>query len=103
MAEQRPLVLISGQIEQLPLGDTVAGSSEIGELDIPYNREVDFDDVNDYIYKGYAAVGTATSVALWRIERIEFIGADGDVKSRYANNDEGFVHIWNDRESFTYT
>jgi len=47
MAEQRPLVLIDGQLQQLPTGDTVAGGSGEAELDVPYNKEVDFDDVND--------------------------------------------------------
>lgn len=105
MAEQRPLVLINGQIEQLPTGDTVAGATGGGEaeLEVPYNKEVDFDDVNDYIYKGFAAVGEATSAATWRVLRIEFVGADGDIVERYANNNEGFVHIWDNRTSFTYT
>lgn len=105
MAEQRPIVLINGELQQLPIGDTVAGATGGGEaeLEVPYNKEVDFDDVNDYIYKGYADVGTATSAAAWRIERTEFIGADGDVKVRYANNDSGFVHVWNDRTSLSYT
>jgi len=103
MAEQRPLVLINGQIQQLPTGDTVAGGGAISELDVPYNEETDFDDVNDYIYKGFAAVGEATSAATWRIQRIEFIGADGDITKRWANDDEGFVHIWDNRVSLTYT
>jgi len=70
---------------------------------VPYNEETDFDDVNDYIYKGFAAVGSATSSAVWRIQRIEFIGADGDITKRWANDDEDFVHIWDNRVSLTYT
>ena len=105
MAEQRPLVLIDGQIQQLPTGDTTAGAIGGGEseLEVPYNKEVDFDDVNDYIYKGYAAVGSAKSAAVWRIERIEFVGVDGDVTVRYANDIDTFTHIWDNRTSFTYT
>ena len=105
MAEQRPLVLIGGQLQQLPAGDTVAGATGSGEaeLEMPYNKEVDFDDVNDYIYKGYAAVGSAKSAAVWRISRIEFVGVDGDVTERFANNVETFTHIWDNRVSFTYT
>lgn len=107
MAEQRPLVLIAGQIEQLPLGDTVAGSAGgvSEEIIVAYDaEEVDFDDVNDYIYKGWTAEGTGDveSSAIWRIQRIEFIGTDGDVKKRWANGDSTYAHIWNNRASFTY-
>lgn len=33
MAEQRPLVIISGRVQQLPTGDTVAGATGGGAFD----------------------------------------------------------------------
>lgn len=100
MPEQRPLVLINGQIEQLPNGDTVAGTAE---LEVPYNKETDFDDVNNFIYKGFSDIGSSTANAAWRIYRIEYIGDDGDKRERYANDDETFSHIWDDRATYTYS
>lgn len=109
MAEQRPLVLIDGQMQQLPTGDTVAGATggtPSEEVIVAYDaEEVDFDDVNDYIYKGWTAESTGSNVAsaIWRIQRIEFVGVDGDVKKRWADADSTYVHVWNNRASFTYT
>lgn len=111
MAEQRPLVLIAGQIQQLPTGDTVAGSSGTPSEEeiVAYDaEEIDFDDVNDYIYKGWTAEGTGddTTAAVWRVQRISFIGADGDITKRWAQTtgspDSTYSHIWDNRVSFTY-
>ena len=72
------------------------------EDDVPLNEEVDFVD-DDVIYKGWADEGTTMDQALWRIQKITFINDEGDVRKRYANDNSGFIHIWNDRATFDYS
>lgn len=106
MAEQIPLVLIDGLVQQIPTGDTLAGVSGTNEeITVAYDaEEVDFDDVNDYIYKGWTAEGTGDNKAsaIWRVQRIIFVGSEGDITKRWAAGDSGYNHIWNDRTGFTY-
>ena len=105
MAEQRPLVLIDGDIQQLPVGDTTAGATGGGgdsELEVPYNTQVDF--VGDtHIYKGWANPGTATSDATWRIQKITFVGTEEDVVITWAEGNGNFDNIWDNRVSLAYS
>jgi len=68
--------------------------------DIPLVKRVDF--INDnLLYKGYAAPGSLSSAAVWRIVKI-VIGNDGDVAESYANGDSDFINIWDNRLTLTY-
>lgn len=99
--ERRALVLISGEISELPVGDTLAGSSGISSEDEVYSKRVDF--ISDsVIYKGEAVVGSLESGSVWRIRKI-MIGNDGDVTEIWANGLSTFVHVWNDRLTYSYS
>ena len=54
------------------------------------------------IYKGTANPGTATSAAAWRMERIT-IATDGDVSILYADGNDNFDNIWDNRASLSYS
>jgi len=97
MTDRKPLVLIDGVIAQLPNGDSI--NAELSDMtDI---TEVDFVD-DTTIYKGWAKdEDTALSDPAWRIQLIEFVGADEDIRTRWAGNDSGYVHVWNDRANPT--
>lgn len=73
----------------------------ISEDDMPYLEEIDFVD-DDIIYRGWAIGDVSMSEPLWRIQKIEFINTDGDVRKRYANNDPEFVFVWNNRATYNY-
>lgn len=97
MTIRKPVVLVDGVLSQLPDGDTL--NAELDEM--AYIEEIDF--VGDtVIYKGWAVPGTAFSDATWRIQKIEFVGVDEDVRKRWANDDAGFSHVWDNRASLTY-
>lgn len=82
-------------------GPTGATGPSGGEDEIPYSTQVDF--VGDtLIYKGQADPGTATSGALWRIQKIEFVGVDEDVVITWADGDALFNNVWDNRLSLTY-
>ena len=71
------------------------------DLEMPYNLQVDFVGT-DTVYKGWADPGTPTSSALWRIQRITFVGTDEDVVIEWANGNGNFENIWDDHLSLSY-
>ena len=52
-------------------------------------------------YVGYAAPGTATAGALWRIMRIDTSALAADVL--YAGGDMNFDNVWDDRAGLSYS
>jgi hypothetical protein len=59
------------------------------------------DEVSDMlIYLGFAAPTTLESQPLWKIKRIRKIGNQWDIG--FAEGDEKFEHIWNNRASLDY-
>ena len=103
MAEQRPLVIIDGEIQQLPLGDTTAGAiGGTSELDVPYNLQVDFVE-DTHLYKGWADPGTATSSSTWRIQLLTFVGSEGDVVVTWDEGNSNFDNVWDNRVSLNYS
>ena len=61
------------------------------------------DTVGQLKYVGESTPGTPTSDNRWRIKLIDQTDAGGDVPILYANGNNGFVHIWDDRLGLTYT
>lgn len=53
-------------------------------------------------YRGDALPGTATSVAAWRITRLTE-QADGDMEIVYADGNDSFDNIWDNRLSLSYS
>jgi len=52
-------------------------------------------------YAGDSVPGTATSVAAWRIKKIEEL-AGGVTRVTWASSSTGFQHVWDDRATYTY-
>jgi hypothetical protein len=96
--ERRPLVIINGKIQELPLNSWIP---TISEEDAVYSKRVDFISDN-LLYRAEAAVGSLTNSPVWRIRRISF-GNDGDVTETWANASSAFVHVWDNRLSYTYS
>lgn len=96
--ERRPLVVIAGRIQELPLTDTLAA---VGDDDMTYSKRVDF--VGDTeIYRGEAQVGSLENVAAWRIRKI-VLAPDGDVTETWADGVSTFTKQWNLRTTYTYS
>lgn len=99
--EHRPIVLIDGTLKQLPIGDTIAGSSGTSPEEELYSKRIDF--ISDLIlYKGEAVVGASESNAVWRIRKI-IIGNDGDITEIWADGDSSFNNIWDNRATYNYS
>ena len=54
-------------------------------------------------YQGRAAPGTGTDEAKWQIIKFFYDADDFPIKTVYANGNAGFVHVYDDRASLTYT
>ena len=56
----------------------------------------------DIVYIGEAVPGSVNSDPVWKIT--QFVeDNNGSTFQQFANGDSGYVHVWDDRESLTYT
>lgn len=68
-----------------------------------FAAQVDFVD-KDLIFRAEAAPGTATSAALWRIRRLDIDNTSkGDVATTWADGNDNFDNVWDDRAILTYS
>lgn len=66
------------------------------------SKEVDFTTGGTYYYIGEAPVGTPRSSPFWRIKR-GIIQSDDDTSETWADGDQNFDNVWDDRLTLTYT
>ena len=60
----------------------------------------EYDSINSaYLYTGRATRGSASSASVWKISRFDF----GDGSITYADGDELYDNIWDNRESLSYS
>lgn len=67
-------------------------------VEVQYNKLVDVDGT--YTYIGEAVPGSSPSSTVWRIKRVEEIGAD--INILWANGSADFNKSWDDRLTYTY-
>ncbi len=85
------------------------GVSEAGVLKIieenqlVYNTMIDNVSASSYKYIGESVPGTDTSVAKWRIKRIDQTDTGGDIPILWATGTAKFNQIWDDRLTLTYS
>lgn len=96
--ERRPLVILNGRVQELPVGDSVPAPAAEEEV---YSKRTDFVG-EDTIYKGEAVAGSAEASAVWRIRKLT-LAVDGDVTETWASGNTNFDKIWNDRASLSYS
>ncbi len=87
-----------GGLSEKRVTDLIAEFANEGSLN---NKLID--TVGKLKYVGESAPGTDTSDNRWRIKRIDQTDVGGDVPILYANGNNNFVHIWDDRLGFIYT
>jgi len=57
--------------------------------------------VGDFDYVGEASVGATTSSSVWRIKRVD--NTSGDIAILWADGDETFDNVWDNRASLSYS
>lgn len=97
--ERRPLVVIAGRIQELPQGDSLAGTTT-GEEDVSYSKRIDFINEGE-LYRAEAVPGSLESADVWRIRKI-VLASDGDVVETWADGTAAFDKIWNNRLTYNY-
>lgn len=62
---------------------------------------LEWDTVGNVTYLGYAVPGSLTSNAVWAIKR--FIESGNDGSAKWADGNNSFDNVWNNRLSLTYS
>jgi len=57
---------------------------------------------SNLLYLGEAPPGSATSAAAWRIQKYTYSGSNL-TDTQYADGDEEFDNVWDDRASLSYS
>ena len=72
----------------------------LGSNRFSFVTESDWDSSNlQYLYTGQADIGTSTSDSEWKISRFDF--SDGSIT--YADGNQNFDNIYDNRESLSYS
>lgn len=80
----------------------VDGFKAPGELGA--NLAIQLDDVttSNVTYVGKAAIGSATSSAVWQIFKLDESGSPITLVITWADSNDSYDNVWNDRASLTY-
>lgn len=81
---------------QNPIPTKVVGQTE----DKNYKTLID-DSASTTIYIGEAVIGSASSSAVWRIQKI--ITSTGSTSITWAAGSDTFTNIWDNRASLSYS
>ncbi|MCH8277960.1 MAG: hypothetical protein IIC12_03405 [Proteobacteria bacterium] len=87
--------------------DISALDDRVTDLEDDLNLTSRFDDTASgaVLYLGEADPGTAEASATWRIQQITFtnLPTEDDLQVLWADGDNSFDNIWNDRLSLSYS
>lgn len=84
-------------------GGTWSLSGSAREVSIATRTDtVDPNATPEITYRGDAPPGTASSAAAWRVRKIT-IAADGDVTIEYADGNDLYDNIWDNRLALSYS
>lgn len=61
------------------------------------------DDTGTTLYQGWAVPGTLTSAASWRIRRVVTSGTPADTAITFADGNDSFDNIYNNRAALSYS
>ena len=69
-----------------------------------YVTRIDYDSGTNPIYIGKAdlSVASATDTAVWQIFKVTWDGNDNPTLIQYADNNETFDNVWDDRAALSY-
>jgi len=68
-----------------------------------YTTRLEFDINNNPIYIGRAAISSLTSAAVWQIRKIDFDVSNNPLSIKWADGDDNYDNVWDNRAALTYT
>ena len=70
---------------------------------IQYTQQFDYDANGNVIYIGRADIGNATSGAKWQIRKMTYDAVGNLLTIQFANGNDGYTSIWDNRASLSYS
>lgn len=80
-----------------------SGSLPIYVMNQPITERWDYDVNNNMIYHGVAIPGSATSAAVWFVEKYTYDGNNRATLHELADGNDLADNIWDNRASLTYS
>lgn len=68
--------------------------------DLPVAERIDDTTTANVIYIGYAAMGSATSAAIWQVQKV---ATSSGVITTWADGNSAYDNIWDNRASLSYS
>jgi len=93
-------------VKTIGVGYTVGADGEVIPADDAHLDCLVAEDTGtaDVYYTGRAVIGTPTSSPLWQIRRTTVVeGPPLTVDSGWADSNDSYDNVWDDRESLTYS
>jgi len=99
---------VMASVSSLPAGLATEAKQDVGnnllssidaKVTTDYALQLDDTSTPNMTYVGYAALGSAGSAAVWRIKRID---ETTGMTITWADSNDSFDNIWNNRTSLTY-
>jgi YD repeat-containing protein len=83
-----------GSTERLATEKTVAGT---------FARRMDYDVSDNLIFIGRADIASVTSAAVWQIQKLSYDVSGNPLSIIWADGNEEFDNIWDNRNSLSYS
>lgn len=81
----------------------MAGIRKLTDTALPRISQFDYDANSNLIYLGIADIGSSASTAAWRIMKLSY-NANGNLTDiKFANGNDKYEYVWNDRVSYSYS
>ena len=64
---------------------------------------LDYDGSGNLIYQGKAPAGSTKASALWSVKKFIYDGSNNLTDTQFADGNDKFDNIWNDRVSLSYS
>jgi YD repeat-containing protein len=86
----------------MAIGDSLVKATE-ATLAGEYDSKGDYDGSGNLIYYGRAAIGSATSSAVWAIRKLTYDVSGNLLTIQWANGNANYVNVWDNRASYSYS
>jgi len=88
-----------------PDGDLVVtfDGEEVTTKGIKYTLSMEYDGGSNLVYLGKALPGASKASAVWQIIKLTYDGSGNPTDIQWADGNENFDNIWDNRASLSYS
>ena len=73
------------------------------QLNRNYTQFIEYDGNGNAIYIGTALPGSATTATVWQVKRLTYDGSGNMTALEWADGNDDFDNVWDDRASLNYS